>query len=473
MSAKTFRICPGADAQKETMIAFFESREGDTIEFCAGQFDFTTSLLLTGKKGITIRGAGREQTILSFAQSDGQDGVNINRVDGITVESLTIYDAPGNGLRIFKSDFVTIRNVKVGWSNADPVSPNFRNDPSVWEKNGAYAFYPVLCRHVLIEDSVSIGSSDAGVYVGQSSDILVRRTEAFHNVAGFEFENTYRAEFVDNVAHDNVGGFLVFDLPGRAQFGEKNKVHRNKSFHNNVRSFAPRGAIVGSIPQGTGMLVLASDQLELFDNEIRDNQTIGLAIVNYALADANESSTRYDFYPEGIHVYGNTFIDNGTSPALPDLSRSSCKGVPGLPPGLPGPNDDLTCIADNPSLLPLILVLKNLGRPAQIIWDGAVDSPNDCTDVPVDRDGVPLTQPNPNESDRSEARADERGRPNLYLHDPNPSCKYNAWKFDENGALKKPANGMCIENNTFRQTGPLGLLISPFANVHFTSTDLT
>ncbi len=472
-TAKTFRVCPGPDAQRETMIAFFDSREGDTIEFCAGQFEFTTSLLLTGKRGITIRGAGRDATILSFANSDGQDGVNINRVDGITIESLTIYDAPGNGLRVFKSDFVTIRNVKVGWSNADPASPNFVFNPTKWGENGAYAFYPVLCRHVLIEDSVSIGSSDAGVYVGQSSDILVRRTEAFHNVAGFEFENTYRAEFIDNVAHDNVGGFLVFDLPGRAQFGEKNKVHRNKSYRNNIPSFAPRGAIVGSIPSGTGMLVLASDQLEVFDNEIRDNKTIGLAIVNYGLADANESSTRYDFYPEGIHIYDNTFIDNGTSPALPDLSRSSCKGVPGLPPGLPGPTEDIMCITDNPSLLPLILMVKNVGRSAQIIWDGGVDSPNGCKDVPVDRDGIPLTQPNPNETDRDEPRADERGRPNLYLYDPSPSCKYNAWKFDERRQLKKPANGICIENNTFRQTTLLGALVPPFANVHFSSTDLT
>jgi hypothetical protein len=35
-TAKTFRVCPGPEAQRETMIAFFDSREGDTIEFCAG-----------------------------------------------------------------------------------------------------------------------------------------------------------------------------------------------------------------------------------------------------------------------------------------------------------------------------------------------------------------------------------------------------------------------------------------------------
>jgi len=471
--AKTFQVCPGPDAQKQALIAFFDAREGDTIQFCAGRFDFDTGLIMTGKRGITIKGAGRDSTILSFANSPAQDGVSINRVDGVTVQDLTIYDAPGNGLRIFRSQFVTIRGVKVGWSVADPASSNY--DPSMksWTRNGSYAFYPVICRHVLIEDSVSVGSSDAGVYVGQSSDILVRRTEAFHNVAGFEFENTYRAEFVDNVAHDNVGGFLVFDLPGRVQYGEKNIVHRNKSYSNNIPTFAPRGAIVGDVPSGTGMLVLASDQLELYDNEIYDNRTVGFAIVNYGLADPNESSTRYDFYPEGIHVYGNTFRDNAYSPALPSLERDGCKGEPSLPPGLPGPGDSPDCIADNASLLPLILVTKNFGKGAHIIWDGGVDSPNDCTAVPTDRFGVPLDQPNPAETDRPEPRVDERGRPNLYQFDPTPQCKYNAWKFDSAGKLKRPANGICIENNTFENKRLDALLVDPFANVHFTTPDPT
>jgi parallel beta-helix repeat protein len=470
-STKIFRICPGPDAQKEALIAFFDAREGDTIEFCEGSFDFDTGLIMTGKRGITIKGAGMTKSILSFKNSPSQDGISINQVDGITIQDMTVYDAPGNGVRVFRSKFVTFRGVKIGWSNADPASPNYDASMESWSKNGAYAFYPVICRYVLIEDSVSIGSSDAGVYIGQSSDILVRRTEAFHNVAGFEFENTYRAEYVDNIAHDNVGGFLVFDLPGRVQFGEKNIVHRNKSFHNNIPQFAPRGSIVAVIPPGTGMLVAAADQVEFYDNEIYDNNTVGLAIVNYGLADSSESATNYDFFPEGIHIYNNLFRNNGGSPALPDLERSTCQGAPGLPPGFPGPGDDPLCITDNATLLPLILVVKNLGKSAHIIWDGGEDVPNDCTEFPKDRDGIPLNQPNPNETRRPEPRVDERGRPNLYEFDPIPGCKYNGWKFDEQGTLKKPENGMCIEGNTFENTNLLNLLVSDFANVHFTTAD--
>ncbi|HSW11588.1 MAG TPA: parallel beta-helix domain-containing protein [Solimonas sp.] len=470
-TAKTFRICPGPEAQKESLIAFFEAREGDTIEYCAGQFDFDTGLIMTGKKGITIKGAGREKTILSFKTSGAQDGININQVEGITVQNLTIYDAPGNGLRIFRSKYITVRGVKVGWSNADPASPNYDASRESWSENGAYAFYPVVSRHILIEDSVSIGSSDAGVYVGQSSDILVRRTEAFHNVAGFEFENTYRAEFVDNIAHDNVGGFLVFDLPGRVQFGEKNLVHRNKSYNNNLPQFAPRGSIVAVIPPGTGMLVAAADQVEFYDNEIYDNKTTGLAIVNYGLADSGEPATNYDFFPEGIHIYNNKFRNNGYAPELPDPARSSCKGGPGIPAGFPGPDDSPDCLADNATLLPAIILLKNAGKSAHIVWDGAEDAPNDCSKVPVDADGIALNQPNARETARPEPRTDERGRPNLYQYDPIPECKWSAWKFNAEGALKKPANGMCVEDNEFENTSPQGQLVDDFVNFRMATAD--
>ena len=214
----------------------------------------------------------------------------------------------------------------------------------------------------------------------------------------------------------------------------------------------------GNAIANTGALVLASDQLEFYDNDIKDNNTVGMVVVNYGLADPSQSQLRYDFFPEGTHIYGNTFTNNGSNPQLPDPERSTCTG----PNGLPGPGDDPQCLGDNAGLLVTIIQLKNGGKSAQIIWDGATDTANDCDTIPVDSDGIPLSQPNPNETraQRYEARMDERGRPNLYQYDPEPACKYNAWKFDDSGALKKPQNGMCIENNTFNKTTPQALLVA-------------
>ncbi|HXG27943.1 MAG TPA: parallel beta-helix domain-containing protein, partial [Nevskiales bacterium] len=449
-NSQTFRICPAAgktpaQLQDDTLVAFFEAREGDVIEFCEGRYTFNTGLFLHSKRGITIKGAGKDKTILSFDESASSEGINVASSDGIVIQGLTVEDTPGNAIRIFRSNYVTLRDVRTRWSDANPSTPAYDTSAN----NGAYGLYPVECRYVLIEDSESVGASDAGIYVGQTSDVIVRRTRAEYNVAGFEFENTYRAVFEDNIATRNTGGFLVFDLPGLRQYGQKNIVRNNKSYANNTNNFAPIGNIVGVVPRGTGMLVLATDQLEIHGNEVYDNDTVGLAIVNFGLANPNEPDIKYDFYPEGLHIHNNLFRDNGGNPQEPNPDRGEA------------------------SLLPLILRLKNLGRGAHIVWDGGVDAPNGCNEIPKDPDGVPLTQPNPKYPHAEQGgRTDERGRPNVTREDSVGGCKWNAWKFDASGRLKQPDNGICIAaDNRFESTRPQTLLTSDFLNAHVTSSD--
>lgn len=447
----TTKICPGPDAQAKALAALFDAHEGDTVEFCAGEFDFTTGLILHSKRGITIKGAGKDKTKLSFDNSDSAEGINVSHGDGITLQGLTVEDTPGNAIRIFKSNYVTIRDVGAGWSDRDPAAEGHQ----VSSENGAYALYPVECRHVLIEDSYAYGSSDAGVYVGQSSDIVVRRTLAKYNVAGYEFENTYRAVFEDNVATENTGGFLVFDLPNLSQYGQKNIVRNNKSYSNNYENFAPIGNIVGVVPRGTGILVLSTDQLEIYGNEIYDNDTVGLAIVNFGLIDKEYPDPRYDFFPEGIEIHGNIFRDNGGNPQAPNPERGEA------------------------SALPTILKLKNAGRGAHIVWDGGIDEPNGCQNYPKDQDGIPLNQPNPGETGRYEARVDERGRPNYQRTDQDPECdgpssqdrKYNKWKFAADATEpRRPENWLCINNQpatSFQSTRLATATVTPFLNANF------
>src|SRR3546814_1516361 len=64
--------------------------------------------------------------------------------------------------------------------------------------NGAYGLYPVQVDNVLIEDSVVKGASDAGIYVGQSTNIIVRNNRAEGNVAGIEIENSTGADVYGN-----------------------------------------------------------------------------------------------------------------------------------------------------------------------------------------------------------------------------------------------------------------------------------
>lgn len=453
-AGKTLSVCPTTGESDEAvrvkaLTAFFEAREGDTIEFCEGRFQMSTGLIVNGKRGITIKGAGRDKTILNFKGSDSAEGINATHADGLIIQGLTVEDTPGNAIRVFRSQQIVMRDVRTRWRDSqgrDETQAGYQPH----EENGAYGLYPVETRHVLMEDCESHGASDAGIYVGQTSDVIVRNCYATYNVAGYEFENTFRAVFEDNIATKNTGGFLVFDLPGLRQYGAKNVVRRNKTFANNTDNFAPIGNIVGLTPRGTGMLILATDQLEIYENEIYDNDTVGIAIINFGLADPNYPDQRYDFFPEGLHIHRNTFRNNGGNPQNPDLQR------------------------DVATVLPLLLRLKNLGRSAHIVWDGAEDKPNDCASIPKDADGVPLTEPNPNRPHEEQGgRTDERGRPNIVREDQEPECKYTAWKFDDAGALKQPENGLCIEdNNTFTNgLSPSALLATPYLRANITTSD--
>lgn len=444
-SPRVSQPCIKADAKArdEILTRLFEAQAGDVVELCAGKFDMPTGLLINSKPGITLKGAGMNKTILNFKDSDSAEGINASHSDGLILEGFSVEDTPGNGIRIYRSESIIVRHVLVRWHD---LAGRNEKDPGYTPRSdvGAYALYPVETRNVLMEDCEAHGASDAGIYVGQSNDVLVRRCLATYNVAGYEFENTYRAVFEDNIATKNTGGFLIFDLPDLRQYGARNIVRRNKAFDNNTANFAPAGNIVGLVPRGTGMLILAADEVEIYDNEIYDNDSLGIAMVNYGLVDSKNADLKYDFYPEGIMIRDNKFWGNGTNPQLPDINR----GVA--------------------SALPAILRLKALGRGADIVWDGGEDTLDESCAFPVDRDGKPLNQANPNETDRYEARVDARGRPNFDRPDPEPSCRYNAWKFDENKRLKKPENGLCIQNNT-HESSPTS---TPFLNAKFARSEV-
>jgi parallel beta-helix repeat protein len=290
--------------QKELQERLINARPGQTIDIPAGRHELTRTLTLTGKRGITLRGAGMDKTILSFkGQTTGAEGIKV-AADGFTLEGLTIQDTKGDAFKVEGGEGVVVRDVKAEWTRGPHTD------------NGAYGIYPVQCTNVLIEGAVVIGASDAGIYVGQSKQVVVRRSRAERNVAGFELENTQQGEIVDSEAVGNTGGILVFDLPDLpVQGGRDIRVHRNVVRGNNEPNFAPSGNIVGKVPTGTGVMIIANDGVEVADNTIEDHRTMNLAVLSYFVTEEKIKDARYDPYPEGISVHGNRFARGGYDPA--------------------------------------------------------------------------------------------------------------------------------------------------------------
>ena len=281
---------------------------GDVIDVPEGTFAFDRSLSLT-VDGVTLRGAGMDKTILTFkGQIAGAEGLLVTASD-FTLEGLTLQDTIGDALKVNEGKNITIRGVKTEWTGGHKTS------------NGAYGIYPVQCENVLIEDSVAIAASDAGIYVGQSENIIVRRNRAEYNVAGIEIENSVNADVYDNIAIHNTGGILVFNMPNLPRPGHSTRVYQNTVVENNTKNFGHPGTPVASVPAGSGIVINSNDKVEIFDNNIRDNKTANIIISSIYTTGYKDSLTQDDFdgYPEGIYIYDNTLEGGGNSPDGLDL----------------------------------------------------------------------------------------------------------------------------------------------------------
>ena len=279
-----------------------DAQPGDVVEIPAGTFSFDRSLSLA-VDGVTIRGAGMDETILSFTdQVVGAEGLLVTASD-FTIEDIAIEDTVGDALKINEGTNIIIRRVRTEWTGG-------------WSTdNGAYGIYPVQTTNVLIEDSVAIGASDAGIYVGQSNEIIVRGNRAEFNVAGIEIENSFNADVYGNTATNNTGGILIFNLPGLSQQGAGSRVYDNDVFANNTENFGHEGTAVAAVPAGSGILVMANDDVEIFDNRISDNRSANIIVTSsYTVGFGGDDDPTFDGYPEGIYIHDNELSGGGDDP---------------------------------------------------------------------------------------------------------------------------------------------------------------
>ncbi len=295
--------------EKDLQLKMIQAEAGEVVELPAGNFMFTKPIIIDGLNNVTIRGAGIDKTILSFEnQENGAEGIKAANCVNLVFEDFTIRDAKGDNIKVTDTKGVRFTRVKSEWTG----------EPK--EENGAYAFYPVLSKRVIVEECIAIGSSDAGIYVGQSDSVVIRNNEVFYNVAGIESENSRWVEIYGNHAHHNTGGILVFDLPGLIQSGHTTRVFDNEVISNNYRNFAPEGNIVATVPSGTGVLLLATRNIEIFNNRIIDNRSLGVGVISYELVQAmgaeegsqldsaiTMTDTSYDPFPNQISIHDNAF----------------------------------------------------------------------------------------------------------------------------------------------------------------------
>ncbi|MCC6490019.1 MAG: right-handed parallel beta-helix repeat-containing protein [Candidatus Hydrogenedentes bacterium] len=285
----TITVRPGQSIQT----AVDRAMPGDRVEVYPGVYYEQVGV---ERSGITLAGieVDGERPVFD-GKGEMADAVQVSGSD-FTIENFDIRNYQGNGVVASKTSNVTFRDLTI-------------------DNAGLYGVYPVECQGVLVEGCVVSRISDAGIYVGQSRDIVVRNNEAFHNVAGIEIENCVNALVANNSAHHNTGGILVFVLPNNpSKVGENCRVINNRIWANNHPNFGKPGSTVSFIPPGTGMIVMAADRTEVTRNWIADNQTYGIAVVNLQTGNPGlDLGHDLDIEPHADHtsIHKNTYNNNG------------------------------------------------------------------------------------------------------------------------------------------------------------------
>jgi parallel beta-helix repeat protein len=286
-AATTLRVKPGTSIQTVVDSAI----PGDMVEIEAGTYN---EAVVTDTPSITLRGivdAAGKQPVLD-GQAQHANGISATG-NNLVIENLTLRNYRNNGVFVDGATGIVLRDLFV-------------------EDTGVYGVYPVHCSDVLIERVTATGVNDAGIYVGQCRNIVVRDSIGYGNVIGIEVENSIGAEIYNNQAYGNsVGIFidLLPNLPSKASRGTR--LYNNISRDNNLANFSTPEMTSAMLPNGVGILVLGADDVEIYNNNLANNNTVGLAVFSAAPFFENLD---IDPNPERLHAHGNTFSANGNAP---------------------------------------------------------------------------------------------------------------------------------------------------------------
>ncbi len=336
------RVEPG-----ETIQATVDrARPGDTVLVPYGVYHETVVIDISD---LTFRGEANDAGDWPVLDGEGR------RADGVI--------ASGNNFEM--ANFV-VRHYRSNGVLVEGATGVHLHDLFV-EDTGTYGIYPTLCTDVLVENSTAVGMHDAGIYVGKSRDAIVRHNVVYRNVLGIEVENTVTAEIYGNHAYDNATGIFVDLLPNLpSKVSLHTRVYDNLVEDNNHENFAPPEITAALVPSGAGIVLFASDRAEVYDNEIRGNNTAGIGVFALTFAfDANEIDVGPR--PEYNRIYGNTLAGNG---GAPDAMIASA-GIPGADILWDVSGRDVTFDQPGASAFPPVLPSSRWPVPLQrIYWHG-------------------------------------------------------------------------------------------------------
>jgi parallel beta-helix repeat protein len=288
--ATTLEVRDGEEIQQ----AVIRAQPGDTILVYPGTYHESVYI---DKDNITLRGVVEKN---AWPTLDGEKILNdaiLYSGNDITIEWLKIVKYKGNAIMGQAGNNFVIRY-------------NWVID------TGVYGIFPQYGQNGLIAYNKLSEIEDAAIYVGMCDNIDVKYNEVFGNVAGIEIENSRHAIVEANYVHDNTGGILAFITPGLPIKTTYDVIIRNNFIvNNNTPNFGAPGSIVSGIPAGTGILVMAADDVKIEGNIITGNNTAGIVVTDLSYAANVSADPESEPNPDNLAILDNFMQDNGNDAA--------------------------------------------------------------------------------------------------------------------------------------------------------------
>ena len=273
--------------------AVAQASSGDLIRVYPGTYKETVYI---DKESISLQGVIQEG---KWPTLDGEKELNdafLYSGNGILIENFKIVNYKGNGVMGQAGNNFVIRN-------------NWVLDA------GVYGIFPEFGKNGLIEHNILTGIEDAAIYVGMCDNVDVRHNEVYGNVAGIEIENSRHVLVENNHSYNNTGGILIFITPGLPIKTCYDVIVRNNFVNdNNHVNFGAPGSLVAGIPSGTGILVMAADQVTIENNIITGNNNAGITVTDLAYGANTANDPEVEPNPDRLVILDNIMIDNGNSP---------------------------------------------------------------------------------------------------------------------------------------------------------------
>jgi parallel beta-helix repeat protein len=194
--------------------------------------------------------------------------------------------------------------------------------------NPNYGIFPVSSRNGIITHSSATGADDSGIWIETSTNVAATYNRVENNVNGFEVSNSEDVLLAHNEVRGNTVGMALLFLPDIfdvRQDTQRLTVRNNNIHDNNKPNTATPGSILSFVPPGIGILHVGADDSRIEENVVRDNDFLGVGIVDYCLVTLGtpfDCSVDPEITPGFIadsaasdnRVIGNVAVDNGDDP---------------------------------------------------------------------------------------------------------------------------------------------------------------